>query len=316
MELEGCINGLEAALAFGKRQTIKCITIFTDANYIVKYHKTAMFQWWPKNDWTRTDGSPVLNVPEWKRLLRAFQKARSQNIRVEIRKVDAHSGHVHNDAADKLAKQSANNAADRRKSVASARKKITHLKVKSGRPKPFGERLQVRIIDSLVLRQQKTIRYRYEVISETSQFHKSIDFLFHPSILEEGHSYDVTFNQEGFLQIDEVHAEIRNLKKHRLEDLQKLFHGRIIELFDLQKEVRHKRSQRFLNEIKKDGVLAAVKKSLSKPTLSPGLMDLANLGKLELSMESEILKAEWKDLFSARELKTARQKLDKAGTKA
>src|SRR3989338_32685 len=165
MELEGCINGLKAAFDLSKQRTTKRIVLFTDASYIVKYHKTAMYQWWPKNDWTRADGSPVLNVPEWKNLLRGMQKARMQRIHLEIRKVDAHTGNVHNDAADKLAKQSANNAADRRQCVVNARKKSTHLKVKGGQPKPFGETLSIKILDSKVLRQQKTIRYRYEVIS-------------------------------------------------------------------------------------------------------------------------------------------------------
>jgi ribonuclease HI len=109
MELEACVVGLQEALDDADLAKYAQIAIFTDSKYVEANYKSAMFSW-PKTQWkNRSTGRPILHVPQWKRLVKLFQRASREGRRVEINWIKGHKQNPYNRAADKTAKRSAKN---------------------------------------------------------------------------------------------------------------------------------------------------------------------------------------------------------------
>jgi hypothetical protein len=73
----------------------------------------------------------------------------------------------------------------------------------------LGQRIAIQIVTSEYLPVQKTIRYKYEVVSPRSQFHGYVDVLYSAIDLRAGHRYLVSLNRkQGSPSIVAVHREL------------------------------------------------------------------------------------------------------------
>ena len=95
MELMAAIKALEAL----KRPT--SVVLYTDSTYV----KSGMTQWvsgWQARGWRGANNKPVKNVDLWQKLLHA-----AASHQVTWKWVKGHSGDVHNDRVDTLARDAA-----------------------------------------------------------------------------------------------------------------------------------------------------------------------------------------------------------------
>ena len=105
MELQGAIKALEYLFEVGKDELslsadLMTVHLYTDSKYV----KDGLTKWiigWKNRNWRKSDGSPVLNQNEWKRLDLVSQKPKSFNIHW----VKGHSGHPQNERCDQLCNQ-------------------------------------------------------------------------------------------------------------------------------------------------------------------------------------------------------------------
>jgi ribonuclease HI len=138
-------------------------------------------------------GRPVENGYLWKELVRRIGKVPRK---VEFKWVKGHSKNRHNKAVDKLAKQSANGFLNPPLKVATVRRKITEQSVQIGSVKMHGQDVSIRIITDTLLMPQKIYKYKYEVISESSEYCGNVDWIFSEHLLRAGHHYEVRVNDE------------------------------------------------------------------------------------------------------------------------
>jgi ribonuclease HI len=192
MELQACIEALEEASDRGLASSIGKIVVHTDSQYVVGNLNQAKFTW-PKQRWMTRQGTPVLNVDLWKRLVRAIKNA---GRRVDFEWVQGHSKDLHNRAVDKMAKGSARSTLKPALSVVSVRKKWTAESVSIGSVRMLGQRLSIRVITCEWLHQQRLWKLKYEVISAGSPFVGKVDIMYATSVLADGHSYFVQVNQD------------------------------------------------------------------------------------------------------------------------
>ena len=207
MEIKACIVALEESNRLTELPKINTIIIHTDSLYVVNNYKKAKFHW-PSSGWVKYDGSPVLNVPLWKELTRKINNVRKV---VEIKWVKGHSGNIHNEAVDKMAKQSARQVIKELSPTTSVtvRRKKTKEKTERGSVKMLGQKIKIRIITNEYLREQKIAKIRYEVISKNSKFYNKVDFIYSNKTLSAGHSFLVSFNKNNnFPKISRVFKEI------------------------------------------------------------------------------------------------------------
>ena len=207
MEIKACIVALDEAMCLVELPQINTIIIYTDSLYVVDNYKKAISSW-PSNGWVKYDGSPVLNVPLWKELVRKIKKVGKF---MEIKWVKGHSDNIHNKAVDKMAKQSAQKAVENfsPSSSINVRRKKTKEKTERGSVKMFGQVIKIRIITSEYLREHKKFRLRYEVISKKSKFYSKVDFIYSEKPLRVGHSFLVIFNKNnGYPGIKHILKEI------------------------------------------------------------------------------------------------------------
>ena len=95
MELQAAISALTAL----KRPST--VVLYTDSTYV----KSGMTQWvagWQSRGWRSSNNKPVKNVEMWKQLVEAAKPHK-----VTWRWVKGHSGDVHNDRVDVLAREAA-----------------------------------------------------------------------------------------------------------------------------------------------------------------------------------------------------------------
>jgi ribonuclease HI len=99
-EIQAAIRAIKDAQNVG----IKRLNIFTDSQFLIN----SICKWisgWKRKDWKLANGKPVANVKDFKEL---DQLIESGNMLIKWSYIPAHSGHVGNEAADKLAKIGAN----------------------------------------------------------------------------------------------------------------------------------------------------------------------------------------------------------------
>lgn len=197
MELLACTKAMQEALLLELPGSIRRLVIMTDSAYLHENYKRAIFEW-PKHKWFRSSGSPVENAEDWKRLVSAFKKAAKKFNIVRIDWVKGHSGNTHNKAADRLAKESANNPWNKPRKIVHVRRKRTIESISRGSVRMEGQRLTVRVFQSGILRVQKLWRCTYEVVSEDSPYFGKVDIIFAEpdKRLDAGHIYDIRVNED------------------------------------------------------------------------------------------------------------------------
>jgi len=192
MELMACIKALEGACNHEKIDSVDRVYVFTDSMYVRDNLNRAIYEW-PKQKWMNRFGRPIENGALWKELVRQKKKVPRN---VEFKWIRGHSENKHNKAVDKLAKQSAKGFLNQPLKVATVRRKITEQSVQRGSVEMHGQELSIRIITDTLLRPQRIFKYKYEVISESSEYCGNVDWIFSEHLLRAGHHYEVRVNDE------------------------------------------------------------------------------------------------------------------------
>jgi hypothetical protein len=97
------------------------------------------------------------------------------------------------------------------------------------------------------------------------------------------------------------------------ENLESLFHARMLEVYDQAKNECSYNATRFRQLVNAVGGLAAAKTLLNGSRHSEGLTRLWEAGRLDISMEATVLQEPWCRLFSPEELAVARKRLEALG---
>lgn len=211
MELQACINALKEALSREDWNHVSKVIIFSDSRYVVDNYYHAIFTW-PKTGWTKKTGEPVLNVSQWKELVKCTGKIYEKfKMRTELRWVKGHATDEHNKAVDKTAKAAAKIKSSRKVHTTVVRRKKFDTKVQKGCVTMRGQRLSIRVVTAEYLQTQKISRYRYQVLSKKSPYYRCTDFIYSKEHLSAGHEYFVRVNSDSdYPQITRVFKEIEN----------------------------------------------------------------------------------------------------------
>jgi ribonuclease HI len=100
MELTAVMETLKYITKHHKKDNV---AIFADSSYVL----TGIQSWihnWEKNGWRTANKKQVLNQDLWKELIALVRSYRNK---INWEKVKGHSGHIHNDRADEIAKSCA-----------------------------------------------------------------------------------------------------------------------------------------------------------------------------------------------------------------
>lgn len=211
MELQACIEGLKLATSQHppfERHRYRKIVVFTDSQYVVNHHTTAIYTW-SKSNWRKSSGAPVDNAKQWKELVSLLRRADSQRKRVEIRWVPGKKT-PRGKAVDKRAKKSAELAPSRQLQPFRVRRKGSDRELDRGSVTMEGQRLTIRITKEELL-PQGDMKYTYEVLSRKSPFYKSRDVIYADADCEmrAGHHYHVRVNEDSaYPRIAKVFREV------------------------------------------------------------------------------------------------------------
>jgi ribonuclease HI len=100
MELEAAIQGFQAL-------TEACaVTVITDSQYVQRGMSEFLMRW-KQNDWSKSNGDPVLNRDLWEQL-----DALAQSHQVTWRWVRGHNNHPDQDRCDRLASSAVRPSSD------------------------------------------------------------------------------------------------------------------------------------------------------------------------------------------------------------
>ncbi len=196
-ELLAVIEALRALATRRARVAVapyRRVVIWTDSMYLVNGYQSARYTW-PVSDWMTAEGNPVANAPLWKELVKVAHRTGK---RVDIRWVKGHKHSRHNKSADKLAKRSAQQPVGPAPAIVKVRRKKSARAVETGSVKMRGQRETIRVITDEYLRVQGLNKYKYEVMSEDSEFSGRVDIAYSEAgiHLSAGHTYDVRFNDD------------------------------------------------------------------------------------------------------------------------
>jgi ribonuclease HI len=209
MELMACVEALRELVSRYSPvdpSPYKKVVIYTDSLYVAENLYQAKFVW-PRTKWQTSDGNPVINAQLWKDLIRAIGKVGKK---VEIVWRKGHTGsNPHNQAVDRLAKDSARGALRAPVRPVRVRRKRTDRSTEVGSIPAEGQVLTMRIVTDEWLRPQRTYRYRCEVTSQDSPYSGNVDFFFSDILLKAGHEYSLLLNDDPARpRIVENHGEI------------------------------------------------------------------------------------------------------------
>lgn len=182
------------------------VVVYSDAIYVVDGYHNAHGAW-QRSKWHTRNGTPVQNAEQWKELLRLERRLGK---RLEVRKVKGHSKNPHNQAVDKLARQSAKVAINPSLSPAKLRRKRSPKSLEPTRIPMEGQRLMIHIHRAEYLRVQRVDRYRFSVESP-GPHHQVIGIAYADPVvnLSAGHIYLVRFNEDTKNpRIEEAYAEV------------------------------------------------------------------------------------------------------------
>jgi len=99
--------------------------------------------------------------------------------------------------ADRLAKSSAGNAVRPPLAHVKVRRKKSSRQEERGSVALTGQRMTIRIITDQWLPVQKMFVYKYEVVSQRSQYCGFVDRIFSEHLLSAGHTYSVRVNDDS-----------------------------------------------------------------------------------------------------------------------
>ena len=99
MEMMAAVVALEELAILGRP-----VIIWTDSRYL-QNGITSWIVGWMKRGWMTSAGTPVLNKDLWLRLKAAVDRCEGHGGAVHFNWVKGHSGHRHNERADRLAAQ-------------------------------------------------------------------------------------------------------------------------------------------------------------------------------------------------------------------
>lgn len=198
MELEAPYQALRLALsgrAPFELDEFDKIEIRTDSQY-VKDGIGRVINYWSKNRWHTSEGNAVLNVPDWKNLLRIMRRLDDEyHLKVQFEWKKGKKG-KHALAVDRLAKESSDSPLRRRPRPAAVRRKRSEAKTEAGSVRVEGQTMVIRIVEARYLSPpHKRTRYRYEVVDEGSPYVGKVDFAESDLELKRGDSYLVTMNE-------------------------------------------------------------------------------------------------------------------------
>ncbi len=95
--------------------------------------------------------------------------------------------------------------------------------------------------------------------------------------------------------------------------LERRFHAAMLEIYQRAKHEAGYNATRFLGMVSELGGLETARTLINAPAVSDGYAALWERGRLDLTVEAEVLKPEWHDLFSEHERAIARQRLEEYG---
>ena len=95
--------------------------------------------------------------------------------------------------------------------------------------------------------------------------------------------------------------------------LEKLFEQEMIDIYMTAKKECGYNASRFLQMLGAKGGLAAAKQLISKPGGTDGFTTLWEHGRLDLSVDAHVLKAEYAELFTDEERRMCRERLEQFG---
>jgi ribonuclease HI len=179
MELEAAYQALRLALIgrppFELHELNK-IEIRTDSQY-VKNGIGRAINYWSKNRWHTREGNAVLNVPDWKNLLRIMRQLDDEyHLKVHFEWKKGKKGR-HAFAVDQLAKKSSDSPLRRRPGPVAVRRKLSEEKTEIGSVGIEGQTMVIRIVEARHLGPpHNRTRYRYEVVDEDSPHVGKVDF--------------------------------------------------------------------------------------------------------------------------------------------
>lgn len=217
MELKACIEAIKMAPDIEVFHKVDRIVIRSDSRYVVNNHVYTLSHW-PKNKWRNKDGRPIENTDLWKEFAREFRKISK---RVDIEWVKGHGKGKQKDQynveADKLAKQSAKNPLSRYEFRSSVRRKTSPNRTRKGSVVINGQIFDVLIIEVSWMKEQKTWKYRYQVVSKDHPDCDNLDWIYSKEHLRDGHIYKVRVNEnpnnpEIIEIIQEIHTKELEVK--------------------------------------------------------------------------------------------------------
>lgn len=100
MELEAVIKGLDYAVSHFSGYTVE---LHADSTYVLKGIESWL-DGWVRKGWITMAKKPVENKAQWQKLLRLRDEL---GRKLNLNKVEGHSGHIYNDRCDELAVKSA-----------------------------------------------------------------------------------------------------------------------------------------------------------------------------------------------------------------
>ena len=213
MEIQACAEALKIATSKHcpvSLDGLNKVVIHTDSMYVVNGYPSALFNW-SKNGWKTRDGAPAKNHLQWKELLLLARRLdRDQHMRLEIEWVEGHAGDVHNEAADDLAKSSAESMSERALRPVRVRRKLSPKKCKPGCVEMRGQIEKIRLItDEYLPPPHACVTFMYEIVDETSPDFELVDKATSEALLGAGHVYEVKFSEgKGNPRVVEVLGEI------------------------------------------------------------------------------------------------------------
>lgn len=94
-----------------------------------------------------------------------------------------------------------------------------------------------------------------------------------------------------------------------MNDLERRFHGAMIEIYEKAKRETGYNATRFLQMVSELGGLTAARRLLAAPAVSDGFTSLWERGRLDLTVEALVLSEQYRELFSEDEREGAAARL-------
>lgn len=98
MELQAAISGIELV---SKNYPDHDVVVYSDSAYVIDSMKNDRPWSWGSSNWKTSTGSDVKNKDLWLKMMSVLKRGTN----VEWRHVKGHSGNVHNEECDRLAKE-------------------------------------------------------------------------------------------------------------------------------------------------------------------------------------------------------------------